>query len=219
MGDAQGGEGALKLGAGIAPVGGGLMAKQGEAIGVQGQWQAVDGEGAAKVLEVVPRGIGRDEGAGEELAGMIIHRKQEGLFGGGGPPLVNRGVVLPEFADAGPLPAAAGFGAGRGRVDEEREVTAGVGGDGFAVAVERESGGQFIRDELVIGRALQREEGLQKLMHGRRPSHAMSAAGESQGQGRRVLEPGGAEAEQMGATDAQELGGGVWIEVAAVEAR
>jgi hypothetical protein len=32
-----------------------------------------------------------------------------------------------------------------------------------------------------------------------------------------VLEPDGAEAEEVGPTDAQELGGGVWIEVAAVE--
>ena len=36
MGDAQGGEGALELGAGIPAIGGGLMAEQGQAIGVKG---------------------------------------------------------------------------------------------------------------------------------------------------------------------------------------
>jgi len=45
----------------------------------------------------------------------------------------------------------------------------------------------------------------------------MVAAGEAEGKGGGVLKPGRAEAEEVGTTDAQELGGGVWIEVAAVE--
>jgi hypothetical protein len=45
----------------------------------------------------------------------------------------------------------------------------------------------------------------------------MAATGESEGEGGGVLEPGGAEAEEVGATDAQELGRGVGIEVATVE--
>lgn len=40
MRDAQGGEGALELGAGIEMVAGGLMAKQGQAIGVDRHRQA-----------------------------------------------------------------------------------------------------------------------------------------------------------------------------------
>jgi len=80
------GEGPLELRAGIATVGGGHMAKQGQAIGVEGQRQAVNGEGAAEVLEVVPGGIGGDEGAGHEFAGMIIHGEQQGLFVVGRPP-------------------------------------------------------------------------------------------------------------------------------------
>jgi len=125
--------------------------------------------------------------------------------------------VLPEFADAGALPAAAGLEAGRGGADQEWEVAAGVGGDGFTVAVEGEAGGQFVGDELVIGRSLQREEGLQELLDLVGPDGVMVAAGGSQGESGGVLEPGGPEAKEMRATDAQELGGNVWIEVAAVE--
>ena len=207
----------MEFGAGIASVRGGFMAEQGQAIGVQGQRQAVDSEGAAHVLEVVPGGIGGDEGAGQKFAGMIIHREQQGLFVVGWPPLVDRGIVLPEFADAGALPAAARLGAGRGRTDQQQEVATDVGGDGLAVAVEGEATGQFVGDELVIGRSLQRKEGLQEQPHRVWPSAAMMAAGEAEGEGGGVRQPGRAEAEEVGATDAQELGGGVGIEVAAVE--
>lgn len=217
VGDAQRGEGALELGAGIAPIGRRLVAEQSEAIGVQRQRQAVAGEGATEVVEVVPGGIGGHEGAGEEFAGMIIHGEQQGLFVVGRPPLVNGGVVLPEFVDPRALPAPPGLGAGGGRADQEREVAARVGGHRFAVAVEGKAGGQFVRDELIIGRALQWEEGLQELLDRVRPSGAVIAAGEAEREGGAVLEPSRAEAEEVGATDAQELSGGVWIEGAAVE--
>jgi len=45
----------------------------------------------------------------------------------------------------------------------------------------------------------------------------MAAAGEVAGEGGGMLKPGGTEAEKVSATDAQELGGGVRVEVAAVE--
>jgi hypothetical protein len=45
----------------------------------------------------------------------------------------------------------------------------------------------------------------------------MAAAGETEAEGGGMLEPGGAEAEEVRATDAEELGGGVRVEVAAVE--
>ena len=54
MGDAQRREGALELGTRIPAIGRGLMAEEGQTIGVDGQRTAVDGEGVAKVLEVVP---------------------------------------------------------------------------------------------------------------------------------------------------------------------
>jgi hypothetical protein len=72
---------------------------------------------------------------------VVIHGKQEGLFNFGGPPLVDGGVVLPQFAHAGSFPAAARLGGGRGHTDQEREVMAGVGGDGFAIALESEASG------------------------------------------------------------------------------
>lgn len=116
-GDAQGGEGALELRAGIAAIARGLMAEQGQAIGVERHGQAVAGKSAAEVLKVVPSGVGRNKAGGQEFARVIINGKEAGLLIGGGPPLVAGGVVLPEFTQAGPFPAAAGLGGGRGRTD------------------------------------------------------------------------------------------------------
>ena len=141
MGDAQGGEGALELGAGIPAIGGGLMAEQGQAIGVKSYRDAVEGKNAAEVLEVVPSGVGGNKDGGQEFARVVIHRQQEGLLISGGPPLVDGGVMLPQFAHASPFPAAARLGGGRGGTDQDREVMAGVSGDGFTVALEGETGG------------------------------------------------------------------------------
>ena len=215
--DAQGGEGALELRTWVAVVARGLMAKQGQAIGVDGHRQAVEGEGAAKVLEVVPGGVGGDEDGGQEFAGMVIHGQQEGLFILCGPPLVDGGIMLPEFAQAVPFPAAAGLGDGRGRTDQKREVSAGVSGDRFAVADESKAGGQFGGDELIVGRPLEGQEGLQELLDLGGPGGAMVATGEVEGEGGGLLQPGGAQAKEVRPTDAQELGGGVRVQVAAVE--
>ena len=62
-------------------------------------------------------------------------------------------------------------------------MSAGVGGDGLAVALEGEAGGQFVGDELVVGRSLERQEGFQELPDIRGPSGAMVASGEVQGKG------------------------------------
>ena len=96
-------------------------------------------------------------------------------------------------------------------------MMAGIGGDGFAVALEGEAGGQLIGDELIVGRSLERQEGLQELLDVGRPIGAMVAAREVEGEGGRLLKPGGSQAKEVGPTDAQELGGGVRVEVAAVE--
>ena len=45
----------------------------------------------------------------------------------------------------------------------------------------------------------------------------MVAAGEAEGEGGGLPQPGGAQAEEVGPADAQELGGGVRVQVAAVE--
>ena len=176
--DAQGGEGTLELRTRIAVIARGLMAKQGQAISVDRHRPAVEGEGATKVLEVVPGGVGGDKNGGQKFAGMVIHGQQEGLFLFIRPPLVNGGIMLPEFAQASPFPAAAGLGDGRGRTDQQREVSAGVSGDRFAVADESKAGGQFVGDELIVGRPLERQEGLQELLDLGGPGGAMVATGE-----------------------------------------
>jgi hypothetical protein len=94
---------------------------------------------------------------------------------------------------------------------------AGVSGDGFAVALESEAGGEFVGDELIVGRSLERQEGLQELLDRGRPVGAMVAAGEVEGKGGPLLKPSGSQAKEVSPTDAQELGGGVWVKVAAVE--
>ena len=94
---------------------------------------------------------------------------------------------------------------------------AGISGDGFAVALEGEAGGQFVGDQLIVGRSLERQEGLQELLDLGRPVGAMVAAGEVKGEGGRLLKPSGSQAKEVSPTDAQKLGGGVWVEVAAIE--
>lgn len=111
MGDAQGGEGALKLGTGIPVIGHGIMAKKAEAIGIDDQRYAVPEKETAKMLKMIPRRIGRDKDCAQKFSGMIINGQQQGLLVGGRPPLVDGGIMLPEFAQAGTFPAAAGFGA------------------------------------------------------------------------------------------------------------
>ena len=49
------------------------------------------------------------------------------------------------------------------------------------------------------------------------PSGAMVAPGELEGEGGRVLKPSGSQAKEVSTTNAQELGGGVRVQVAAVE--
>ena len=80
------------------------------------------------MLEVIPSGVGGDEDRTQELAGMIIHGEQQGLLGRGRPPLVDGGIVLPQFAEAGTFPAAAGFGTRFGLAEEIGKVVSGKGG-------------------------------------------------------------------------------------------
>ena len=114
------------------------MAEQGQAINEESDGQAMAGKSSAEVPEVVPGGVGRNKDGSQELARVDIHRQQEGLLIGGGLPLVDGGVVLPKFGQAGPFPAAAGLGGGCGRAHQEWEVTAGASGDGLAAALESE---------------------------------------------------------------------------------
>jgi hypothetical protein len=55
---------------------------------------------------------------------------------------MNRGVVLPQLAQSGTFPATAGFRDGWCGLNQLRKVLAGIGGDGFVIALAGETGGQ-----------------------------------------------------------------------------
>src|ERR1044071_5418985 len=86
---------------------------------------------------MVPSGVGGYESGTHELAGVVVHSEQEGLLVLSGPPLMDGGIVLPEFAQAGAFPATARLRLALGQGDQRREVGAGIGGNGSAVAERR----------------------------------------------------------------------------------
>ena len=151
----------------------------------------------------MPGRIGGDEDPSDQFAGVIIHGQEKSLLFGGGPPLVDGGIVLPEFTHLGALPSSSGLGARCGRADQQGEVSAGVGGDRLAVTLKGEASGQFIGHELEIGRALERQEDLEELLHVVGPDGVMIAPGEVEAESGRMLQPGGAQAEEMRAADVQ----------------
>ena len=165
VGDAESGEGALELRAWIPTVGGGLVTEEGQPIGVDRQWASVPNEGAAEVLEMMPGGVGGNEGTGEVFTGVVVDGEEEGLLGVARPPLVDGGIVLPEFANAGALPSAFGFGGRIPSADKEWEVSASVSCDGLTVALEGEALGEFVGDQLVVGWPLEGQEGGKEASH------------------------------------------------------
>jgi hypothetical protein len=148
---------------------------------------------------------------------VIIERQEESLFILGGPPLVDGGIVLPEFAHLGALPSSPRLGSRSWRADQPWEVPAGISGDGLAVALEGAASRQFIGDKLVVGRSLERQEGFQELPHILRPSGTMAPPGEVQGEGGRMLKPESAQTKEMGAADIEQLSGGGRVELPLVE--
>jgi hypothetical protein len=182
MGYPQSGEGALEFGTGITVIGHGIMAKEAEAVGVHDHRQAVPENEAAKVLEMIPCGVRGDKNRAQEFAGMIVHREQEGLLFISGPPLMDGGIMLPQFIDARALPSPAGSGPRFRLADEVWEVNSGKGGHRLSMALETESGFQFVGNELEVGRLLEREELLEEGDDFRRPVRPMVAAGELGGE-------------------------------------
>ena len=139
---------------------------------------------------------------------MIIDGQQQGLFFIGGPPLVDGGIVLPEFIDAGALPAAAGFGPRFRLADESWKMGSGEGGHRLAMALEPEAGFQFVGHELEVGGLLERQELLEKDHGFGRPVGPMIAAGELGGEVGAFAEETGAQSVKLGAADL-ELEGGI----------
>ena len=127
--------------------------------------------------------------------------------------------MLPEFADARALPAAAGFGARILLGHELREVLADISSDGGAGAMEVEAGGQLVGQEgEVEGPAVGQEVG-QEVMGGLRPSRARIRAGGLGLEGPVALQPLMAQLIKPGRAQMQSLGGGGGIEWAVVEGR
>ena len=183
------------------------MAKEAEAVGVYHHRQAVLEQEAAKVLAMIPSGVGGDKDRAQELAGMIIHGQQQGLLFLGGPPLVDGGIVRPEFIDAGAFPAPPGFGTRFGLAEEMRKMGSGEGGHRLAMALETEAGLQFVGHELEVGWFLEGEKLLEEGDGLRRPVGPMVAAGELGGEVGAFAEEAGAQPVKMGATDLEEEGG------------
>jgi hypothetical protein len=145
------------------------MTKEAEAVGIPDQRQAVPEKESAKMLEMIPGGVGGDKDRAEELAGMVIHGQQQGLLFRSGPPLVDGEIVLPKFIDAGAFPAASGFGTRFRLADESWEVGSGKGSYRLAMALEAEAGFQFVGHQLEVGRFLERDELLEEGDDFRRP--------------------------------------------------
>jgi hypothetical protein len=201
MGYPQSGEGALELGTGVTVIGHGIMAKEVEAVGVHDQRQAVPEKEAAKVLEVIPSGIGGDKERAQEFAGMIIHGQQQGLLFRGGPPLVDGGIVLPQFIDARPFPAPASSGTRFRLADKVWKVVSGKGGHRLAMALKTEAGFQFVGHQLEVGRLLEGQELREEGDDCRRPVRPMVAAGELGGEVGAFPEEAGSKPVKVGATD------------------
>ena len=82
VGHSQGGEGALELRRGIPIISHGIVAKEAQAIGVDDQRQAVLEQEPAKMLKMIPGGIGGDKDRAQEFSRMIIYGQEQGLLGG-----------------------------------------------------------------------------------------------------------------------------------------
>ena len=120
---------------------------------------AVGFKEGAEVAEVVPGGVGGNEGARDVEPGVIIDGEQQDLFVGGRPPLVDGTVVLPEFADVGAAETPVGPGLARAGGHQMSEVRFDIGFDVGAGALETAEPLHFIGHELIVGRVLQGQEG------------------------------------------------------------
>lgn len=217
VGDAQGGEGALELGVGVAPVGSGAMAEERQAVRVERDGRAVFFDGGAQMAEVTPGGVAGDEGAGDDFTGVIVGSENERGIRVGGPPGMGRGVVLPEFADVGALPAAAGLGTGRLRGEVLGEMLRDIMGDGGTGTVEIQAARQLVGQEGEVEGLTVREDVGEEIVSGLRPRDMMIAAGRLGNEAGLVGEPLMAQFIEASASDQEAFDRGGGIELAGVE--
>ena len=148
---------------------------------------------------------------------MVINGQQEGLLFIGRPPLVDGGVVLPEFADARAFPSPPGSGAWFGLTDEVWKAGFGKGGNGLAVALETEAGFQFIGHELKVGRLLERQERFEERNSAGRPVRPMVATRGFGREPRTLLQETGAEPVKVSTADLEVEGGISRINITLIE--
>ena len=217
VGHAEPAQGALEFAFRIAVVVAGTGPEEAQTVGVDDLGQAPGSEGFAEVFEVVPGRVRLDETAGEVEAGMVVHGEQEGLLGGGRPPLVDGTVVLPKFADAGATEAA---------IDPGLACRGGhqMGVAGLDVGLHRGARPdqaaepfQLIRDELVVGRILQRQELQQQAMSLGRPVLAPVAAAGLRREALACAEQSSAQLVEPGAAHPQMRGGRGGVERTCIE--
>ena len=162
VGHAKPAQGTLELAFGISVVSAGTGAEEAQAVRVDGFRQAMGFKSATEVLEVIPSGLGGNEGARDIATGVVIDGEQQILFVGSGPPLVDGAVVLIELADPRPAePTVSPRLALRGR-HQMRQVGFDVGLDAGSGALEAAEAFHFIRHELIVGRVLQGQKAFQE---------------------------------------------------------
>jgi hypothetical protein len=137
---------------------------------------------------------------------MIIDGQQQGLLGGGRPPLVDGRIVLPEFAEVSAFPATAGFGARCWLAEEVGKMHSDKSGDRLTLALETEAQGQFIGCQLKVGRFLQRDKSFEELTGFSGPIWPVTATGELGAELRAALQPARAEAVKVRPTDLEMVG-------------
>jgi len=217
MSDAQGSQGALELAPWIGVVIAGTGTKKTQAVGIDGLRYPVIFEGGAEVGEVVPRCVGSNETPGDVEAGMVVNAEEENLLGWSGPPLVDRAVMLPEIADLGaaetPVGARFSFRSG----NEMREMSFDESFNTGTSAGEATEAQQFVADELVIGRILERQKAFQKSKNLRRPGAEMVPATGAGLEAMSPAQPRTAELVETGFADPQGMGSLVGIQVTGVE--
>ena len=162
-------QGALKLAARIGVRVAGTRPEEAQGVGIDRLGQTVTFEGLAERLEVVPGGISLDETARDKQARTVIDSEQQCLLVRCRPPLVDRAVVLPEFADVGAAEAPIGALLWGERGNPVGEVGFDVGFESCAGSLEVAQPLHFVSDELIVGRALNWQEALEKFEDRRRP--------------------------------------------------
>ena len=156
-------QGALKLATRIGVMVAGAWPKEAQSVSIDRLGQAVALERFAEMLEVIPGGVALDEATRDKQTRTVIDGKQQGLLVRSRPPLVDRAVVLPEFADVSAAETSVGALLGPRRGNQMGEVGFDIGFDGGAGSLEVAQPFHFVGDELIVGRALHGQKALEKI--------------------------------------------------------